>query len=322
MKAILGYKEYQSYSSWVQEFIDSEYRDVDNKNLNDIISYIISSPGKRMRSGLLFAGVKILDGKIDENLAMIGGIIEMIHTTTLVHDDVIDLAIKRRSKLVPNIMWDNKSAILVGDFIFAKTFNLMSQSLPIEIVRVISQTCQDLTMGEFNQMKHEGNAMMKIDDYLNIIRLKTGVLFSCSMQIAGIICNKKQIEMAEIGMNIGVSFQMLDDIMDYFGKEKENGKTKLLDISECKITLPMIILIENASPEDLLDIRKAISSTIDSDTTSRILQYMQKYDIKEKSLHIYRDRINKILDDINKITDLHNNILSDTIRSMESNVVL
>jgi octaprenyl-diphosphate synthase len=322
MKAILGYKEYQSYSSWIQDFIDVEYRDVDNKNLNDIISYIISSPGKRMRSGLLFAGVKILDGKIDKNLAMIGGIIEMIHTTTLVHDDVIDLAIKRRSKLVPNIMWDNKSAILVGDFIFAKTFNLMSQNLPIEIVRVISKTCQDLTMGEFNQMKNEGNSMMKIDDYINVIKLKTGVLFSCSMQIAGIVCNKNPEEMAKIGMDIGIAFQMLDDIMDYFGKEKENGKTKLLDISEGKITLPMIILLENASSDDLLDIRRIISSPIENESISKIIQYMRKYDIKEKSLSLYRDYINKTLENISKITGLHNNILSDTIRNMEGNVVL
>ena len=223
-------------------------------------NYHIQTEGKRLRALLTLGSAKLckyLKGGRDINLA---ACVELIHTATLMHDDVIDVSSVRRGKKTINSIWGNQSSILVGDYLLSRCFEMMVEDGNLEVLKLLSSTSSKIAQGEILQLQHKGEIDMLEETYLKIISTKTAVLFSASTKVGAILANKKNNEKDALefyGKNLGLTFQIADDILDYNSELKLFGKKIGNDFYEGKITLPVILLsqqINNIEKQSLKDI--------------------------------------------------------------------
>ena len=225
-------------------------------------NYHIQTGGKRLRALLTLGSAKLCDylkGGRDINLA---ACVELIHAATLMHDDVIDVSSVRRGKKTINSIWGNQSSILVGDYLLSRCFEMMVEDGNLEVLKLLSSTSSKIAQGEILQLQHKGDIDMLEETYLKIISTKTAVLFSASTKVGAILANKKNNEKDALefyGKNLGLTFQIADDILDYNSELKLFGKKIGNDFYEGKITLPVILLsqqIDNIEKQSLKDIFK------------------------------------------------------------------
>ena len=225
-------------------------------------NYHIQTGGKRLRALLTLGSAKLcnyLKGGRDINLA---ACVELIHAATLMHDDVIDVSSVRRGKKTINSIWGNQSSILVGDYLLSRCFEMMVEDGNLEVLKLLSSTSSKIAQGEILQLQHKGEIDMLEETYLKIISTKTAVLFSASTKVGAILANKKNNEKDALefyGKNLGLTFQIADDILDYNSELKLFGKKIGNDFYEGKITLPVILLsqqINNIEKQSLKDIFK------------------------------------------------------------------
>ena len=225
-------------------------------------NYHIQTGGKRLRALLTLGSAKLCDylkGGRDINLA---SCVELIHAATLMHDDVIDVSSVRRGKKTINSIWGNQSSILVGDYLLSRCFEMMVEDGNLEVLKLLSSTSSKIAQGEILQLQHKGDIDMLEETYLKIISTKTAVLFSASTKVGAILANKKNNEKDALefyGKNLGLTFQIADDILDYNSELKLFGKKIGNDFYEGKITLPVILLsqqINNIEKQSLKDIFK------------------------------------------------------------------
>ena len=225
-------------------------------------NYHIQTGGKRLRALLTLGSAKLcnyLKGGRDINLA---ACVELIHAATLMHDDVIDVSSVRRGKKTINSIWGNQSSILVGDYLLSRCFEMMVEDGNLEVLKLLSSTSSKIAQGEILQLQHKGDIDMLEETYLKIISTKTAVLFSASTKVGAILANKKNNEKDALefyGKNLGLTFQIADDILDYNSELKLFGKKIGNDFYEGKITLPIILLsqqINNIEKQSLKDIFK------------------------------------------------------------------
>ena len=223
-------------------------------------NYHIQTGGKRLRALLTLGSAKLckyLKGGRDINLA---ACVELIHAATLMHDDVIDVSSVRRGKKTINSIWGNQSSILVGDYLLSRCFEMMVEDGNLEVLKLLSSTSSKIAQGEILQLQHKGDIDMLEETYLKIISTKTAVLFSASTKVGAILANKKNNEKDALefyGKNLGLTFQIADDILDYNSELKLFGKKIGNDFYEGKITLPVILLsqqINNIEKQSLKDI--------------------------------------------------------------------
>ena len=202
--------------------------------------YHLNSGGKRIRALLTMGSARLggySEGKRDVNLA---ACVELIHSATLLHDDVIDESKVRRGIKTANSIWGNQSSILVGDYLLSRCFEMMVEDGNLEILKLLSSTSSKIAQGEVLQLEH----------YIKIIELKTAALFSAATRVGACISNldnKKKDALESYGKNLGLAFQIADDALDYFSKEKIFGKEIGKDFFEGKVTLPIIILFQKAN---------------------------------------------------------------------------
>ena len=225
-------------------------------------NYHIQTGGKRLRALLTLGSAKLcgyLKGGRDINLA---ACVELIHAATLMHDDVIDVSSVRRGKKTINSIWGNQSSILVGDYLLSRCFEMMVEDGNLEVLKLLSSTSSKIAQGEILQLQHKGDIDVLEETYLKIIYTKTAVLFSASTKVGAILANKKNNEKDALefyGKNLGLTFQIADDILDYNSELKLFGKKIGNDFYEGKITLPVILLsqqINNIEKQSLKDIFK------------------------------------------------------------------
>jgi len=225
-------------------------------------NYHIQTGGKRLRALLTLGSAKLcnyLKGGRDINLA---ACVELIHAATLMHDDVIDVSSVRRGKKTINSIWGNQSSILVGDYLLSRCFEMMVEDGNLEVLKLLSSTSSKIAQGEILQLQHKGDIDMLEETYLKIISTKTAVLFSASTKVGAILANKKNNEKDALefyGKNLGLTFQIADDILDYNSELKLFGKKIGNDFYEGKITLPVILLSQqtnNIEKQSLQDIFK------------------------------------------------------------------
>ena len=225
-------------------------------------NYHIQTGGKRLRALLTLGSAKLCGyskGGRDINLA---ACVELIHAATLMHDDVIDASDVRRGKKTINSIWGNQSSILVGDYLLSRCFEMMVEDGNLEVLKLLSSTSSKIAQGEILQLQHKGDIDMLEETYLKIISTKTAVLFSASTKVGAILANKKNNEKDALefyGKNLGLTFQIADDILDYNSELKLFGKKIGNDFYEGKITLPVILLsqqINNIEKQSLKDIFK------------------------------------------------------------------
>lgn len=228
--------------------------------------YVLSSGGKRVRPALLLLSAKLC-GYCGDKAIPLASVIEFIHTATLLHDDVVDSATLRRGLASANILWGNEATVLVGDFLFSKSFSLMVNVGSLEILKIFSDATTVIAEGEVMQLLCTGDINLTEERYLEVIRSKTAVLMSAACEVGavlGAVNFDKQRAMAEFGMDLGVAFQLMDDILDYVATEEEFGKSIGHDLEEGKITLPLIKTLSQCSSDE----RSVITKVIEQDEMS------------------------------------------------------
>ncbi|MCX5890639.1 MAG: polyprenyl synthetase family protein [Deltaproteobacteria bacterium] len=214
--------------------------------------HILLSGGKRIRP-LLFILAARMCGQRSNNLADFSTIFEYLHAATLLHDDVIDAALVRRGTTTANNIWGNHAVILVGDFLLSKALSLAVTTDRLKILKVLAQATTQMAEGEILQLIHAGNLNLNEAEYFEVITRKTAILMSAACQIGGILAGAPPAQeeaLAQMGLNLGITFQLVDDILDYTGDQKQLGKEVGADLREGRITLPMIHALSQADPQD------------------------------------------------------------------------
>jgi octaprenyl-diphosphate synthase len=228
--------------------------------INQIADHIIASGGKRLRPMLhvLAAGAAGYRGDHHTKLA---AIIEFIHTSTLLHDDVVDESDLRRGRKTANALWGNAASVLVGDFLYSRSFQLMVELDDMRIMRILADTTNTIAQGEVLQLLNIGNADVDEAAYLAVIERKTAVLFAAATELGGLLGDLPDDQVAALrsyGMELGYAFQIADDLLDYVSDAGTLGKNIGDDLAEGKPTLPLIYALQQASEEQRQSLRHAI----------------------------------------------------------------
>jgi octaprenyl-diphosphate synthase len=232
-----------------------------------ISRHIIRSGGKRLRPLLMVLAAR-LTGYQGENHYPLSIVFEYLHAATLLHDDVVDSAEVRRNKPAANTIWGNPAAVLVGDFLLATSFALAVSSGHLKILSVLSETTTRMAEGEILQLINSHNLEISEQEYIEVITRKTAILIAASCQIGAIFGgadHKREEAMRSFGLNLGISFQLRDDVLDYTGSEEEVGKPIGQDLGERKITLPLIYTLATSNRKD----RQRLVTLITADEITR-----------------------------------------------------
>ena len=249
-------------------------------------NYHIKTGGKRLRALLTLGSAKLCGyskGSRDVNLA---ACVELIHSATLMHDDVIDEGIIRRGKETLNEIWGNHSSVLIGDYLLSRCFEMMVEDGNLEVLKLLSSTSSKIAQGEVLQLQHKGEVDMLEETYLKIISAKTAELFAASTKVGAILSdveNKEKDALEFYGRNLGLTFQIADDTLDYNSELKMFGKTVGQDFFEGKITLPIILLFQKLDLIEKENLKKIFSKEIrDKDDFEKTISLIKKYKIIEE----------------------------------------
>lgn len=246
----------------------------------EITSYIANSGGKRIRAILTLAAARMFDIKTNHHI-LLAAAIEYIHTATLLHDDVVDESKLRRGKPTANNVFGNKASILVGDYLFAQSFQLMVKTGYIEALDILSKAASIISEGEVMQLTNIGNIETSEDRYYRIVASKTASLFAAALEVGALVAgaNKRDCSsLREYGTNLGMVFQIVDDLIDYLGNDIEAGKSIGNDFREGKITLPIILFIQVAKADDKNKLFKLLQGPKDNYTFLEAKSIIENYD--------------------------------------------
>ena len=251
--------------------------------VDEMTSYHLRTGGKRLRALLTLGAAKICGyskGSRDVNLA---ACVELIHAATLMHDDVIDNSEIRRGKKTLNSIWGNQSSILVGDYLLSRCFEMMVEDGNLEILKLLSSTSAEISQGEVLQLQHKGEIDMLEETYLKIITAKTASLFAAATKVGSILSNKesKIKEALEFyGKNLGLTFQIADDTLDYNSELKFFGKKIGNDFYEGKVTLPIILLYQKSDPNEKSELKKIFEKNErNEEELKKVLMMIKNYNI-------------------------------------------
>jgi octaprenyl-diphosphate synthase len=227
-----------------------------------IAQYIVESGGKRMRPLLVLLTSRALGGSNNDQFKL-ATIIEFLHTATLLHDDVVDTSSMRRGRSTANAKWGNAPSVLVGDFLYSRAFQMMVDIGSVPVMNVLSNATNVIAEGEVFQLMNCKNPDVTEESYFEVIKNKTAMLFEAASHSAAILADasdEQRDALKEFGLQIGLAFQLIDDMLDYIGDAETMGKNVGDDLAEGKPTLPLIYTIKNGSDEERQLIRKAIRS--------------------------------------------------------------
>jgi len=244
---------------WMKKALSSDVR-----LIGEVSSHIIGGGGKRLRPLLLLA-VSAACGKEIDGRYPLAAVIEFIHTASLLHDDVIDQATTRRGKVAANNIWGNEASVLVGDYLYARSFDLMTRYGNKRVITCLAKATTAMAEGEVFQLMKVGDLNITEEDYLKIIEGKTAVLISAACEIGAIISgadDRTIASFARYGHRVGLAFQMIDDALDYMAEEGTLGKTIGKDLKEGKITLPLIHALGLGHERDRQKVREILQHSI------------------------------------------------------------
>ncbi len=268
--------------------------------LDKITHYIVKRKGKQMRPMFVFLAANLCGG-ISERSYRAANLIEMIHTATLVHDDVVDDANKRRGFFSVNALWKNKIAVLVGDFLLSKGLQLAAKHKDYDFLEIISAVTKEMSEGELLQIEKARRLDIKEDIYFEIIRQKTATLIAacCATGASSAGASEEEVEKLRLlGEKIGIAFQIKDDLFDYESSVSLIGKPVGIDIKERKMTLPLIYALNNSSRKEkrwMIDVvknhnenQKLVTQLIEKVKSSGGIEYTKKkmYEFRQKAMDI------------------------------------
>ena len=258
--------------------------------------YHLNTGGKRLRALLTLGSAKLcgyMKGTRDVNLA---ACVELIHSATLMHDDVIDNGALRRGKKTLNKIWDNHSSVLVGDYLLSRCFEMMVEDGNIEVLKLLSSTSSKIAQGEILQLQNQGEVDMLEETYLKIISAKTAELFAASTKVGAILSNTKSKDKEALefyGRNLGLTFQIADDTLDYNSELKLFGKKIGKDFYEGKVTLPIILLFQKANDQEKKKLKEIFLKEIrDESDLNYTLSLIKNYDVIKASYQKAQHYIN------------------------------
>lgn len=273
--------------------------------------YIVSAGGKRLRPLLVLLSGKAL-GASGDRLCQLAAIIEFLHTSTLLHDDVVDMSGMRRGRSTANALWGNAPSVLVGDFLYARSFEMMVKLGSLPVMQIIAQATRVIAEGEVLQLSRVRDASTTEEIYMEVIRGKTAMLFEASTHGAATLVEAESAQAEALrcfGDSLGIAFQLVDDLLDYKGDSETLGKNVGDDLAEGKPTLPLIYTLREGTPEqatlvrqaiqqggtqDLESIRQAVETAGALDYTARLAQDYANKAIKRLDAlppSIYRDAL-------------------------------
>ena len=262
----------------------------------DLSRHLIDSGGKRLRPLLTLAAARLWDYQ-GQGHVKLAAAVEFIHTATLLHDDVVDESTLRRGKVSANLVWGNKPSVLVGDFLFSRAFQLMVDTGNLTVLGILSGASAVIAEGEVMQLKSANNLGVTEEDYLHVVSAKTAALFAAAAEAGAVIASRPANEIAAMhayGQNLGIAFQLVDDALDYSGRQALMGKSVGDDFREAKVTLPVILAYARATgvarkfwtrtietgPQGESDLDRAITLVEEtgaiSDTMARARRYADK----------------------------------------------
>jgi octaprenyl-diphosphate synthase len=269
--------------------------------IDSIGRYICDSGGKRIRPAILLLGAKMCgyDGPIGPRL---GAVIELIHSATLVHDDIIDNADVRRGRASVNAQWGNEITVLMGDWLYMTSFSLALGERQLKVLDVLIEATRKMVEGELMQLSFNGDLNITEEQHLDISMRKTAFLFSACSQLGAILgsAEEKQEEHLRVyGLNVGLAFQLVDDVLDLTSNENTLGKPVGSDLKEGKLTLPLIYLMRDGEPRHRDLVRDALrDKTLDAPSRDAVLRLVREYHTAERVLekaHAYAQKAKNCL---------------------------
>lgn len=282
--------------------------------ISQIGQYIISAGGKRLRPILTILAGKAL-GYEDDPLFSLAAMVEFIHTSTLLHDDVVDESDLRRGRKTANNMFGNAAAVLVGDFLYTRAFQLMVATGKLRILEVMAEATNIIAEGEVLQLMNIGNIEVTEAEYLHVIEYKTAKLFQAAAQVGAIMAQAteaQELALKNYGTHVGTAFQIIDDVLDYAGDVASIGKNVGDDLAEGKPTLPLIYLLNQGSDTAKADVRHALEQA-DRSYFDKIHQHVLESD----ALAYCTAQAKKAVDAaVNSLQDLPDNECTQAMRDL------
>jgi octaprenyl-diphosphate synthase len=262
--------------------------------IKDVVHHIIKSGGKRIRPILVILSSKLCGYEKDGHLPY-AAIVEFIHTATLLHDDVVDNAETRRGSATANTVWGNEASVLVGDFLFSKSFDLMVNGRNEDILSVMSKATTDLAEGEILELLKTSDAHTMEEEYFEVIACKTAVLLSAACEIGALLGKvdaEKRQALKDFGFHIGMAFQLTDDLLDYTSSDSTLGKDAGRDLREGKVTLPLIHALKEADPEEKEIVEAALTKKrVTQKDFQTIKKIIEKYQGLEHTARVSKSHI-------------------------------
>ncbi len=251
------------------------FTDSPNKIISEISGYLFQRSGKRIRPALVMLCSKLFGYQGEEHI-LLSALIETIHTASLLHDDIIDNSDTRRGRDTVHTRWGPNITVLLGDYLYIKTIALSLNSSRQEFIQILTDVSARMIEGELHEYYVSGNLDLQEEEYLDIIDKKTAALFSASCHIGALLGDASQAEqkaLAEYGTSIGMSFQIIDDLLDYSGNAQTLGKPVLSDITEGRITLPLIYTLQNDGQQNRKRLQELYNSQeLEESAKDEILQ--------------------------------------------------
>lgn len=217
-----------------------------------LASHLIAAGGKRLRPMLTLAAANLCGYTGTRHIGL-SACVEFIHTATLLHDDVVDESELRRGQESANAVWGNQASVLVGDFLFSRAFQLMVADGSLQVLKILSDASAVIAEGEVLQLMTANDPQASEEAYLEVIRSKTATLFAAASRVGAVVADRPSIQeeaLESFGMNLGIAFQLIDDVLDYSAKQAQLGKTVGDDFREGKVTLPLILAWRRGSDEE------------------------------------------------------------------------
>ena len=298
----------------------SESINSDIKLATEVSGHIVNSGGKRIRPAICILVAKTL-GYSESDLIQLASSIELLHTATLIHDDVVDESLIRRGKESIQAKWDDAHGVLVGDFVYSKAFQLMASFDNPKIIRELANATNKISEGEVLQLSMKKKSNLSEEDYFNIIDRKTAELFKVSAVTAGILCKctKPEIDsLNNFATSLGLAFQIQDDILDYFGQENLTGKKVGKDYEEGKFTLPIILSLKTMNKTNKTKLL-SLFETRKIEDFAEILALMKSEKILEQLQTIFTRYSNECINELKKLPhNQYRDALENIVRNLSS----
>ncbi len=283
----------------IKELVESDLTAVNHLILNkiseqaglidDLGNYLIKSGGKRLRPIIVILS-SLACGYRGQAHITLGAMVEFFHTATLLHDDVIDDSLLRRGKETANKIWGSKASILVGDFLFTQYMELMLEVGNMNVMKLLSKIANEITRGEIKQLNNKYNHDITLDEYFDVIKSKTSLLFGAASTIGAIISNtdpKIEHALFDFGIKLGNAFQIIDDMLDYSSSSEIIGKNVGDDLAEGKATIPLIYILQNGNQQQ----KELIKNTLKSGDISKLPEILKI--LNETEAYTYTKKIAK-----------------------------